>query len=199
MDQQVATHGSPTFASSYPPGYLYRAGSDGTSCSLVRRTVRACQVTPFAAKEIMSSMQERHSRSMGSDMHGLTFDEGAQFRPQRLVGDHVDRSTQQILQKELDAEVALGGGRALEGDQDVDVAVCPSRISNRRAEQSQPVDPVPVDPGSACCGQAGPAPQRGSFESPILGLDKRITGTAVTSMASIVALFTSFGRAADGP
>ena len=51
-------------------------------------------------------------------MNGLTFDEGPQLRPQRLVGDEIDRSPEQILQKELDPEVTIRRGGTIEGHQD---------------------------------------------------------------------------------
>ncbi len=42
-----------------------------------------------------------------SDMNSFNFDERSQLRTQLTVGDQVDRSTQQVLEEDLDAEEAL--------------------------------------------------------------------------------------------
>jgi hypothetical protein len=56
-------------------------------------------------------------------MHQVAFDEGPQLRTESPFGDQIDRGPLQVLEKELQAEVARGSGRAVELDQHIDIAV----------------------------------------------------------------------------
>ena len=78
VDQQVATHGTVLLISGYPSGYLSHPGS------------------AWAAWDVVIS-----------DMNSFRLDDRSQLRAQPTVGDQVDRSAQQILEEELDAEEAL--------------------------------------------------------------------------------------------
>lgn len=78
VDQQVATHGTLLLISGYPSGYLSHPGS------------------AWAAWDVVIS-----------DMNSFSLDDRSQLRTQPTVGDQVDRSAQQILEEELDAEEAL--------------------------------------------------------------------------------------------
>jgi hypothetical protein len=49
-----------------------------------------------------------------------------------MIGGHF-----RVLQVELHAEIALGGGRTIEGDQYIDVAVAGCRIAGGRADKRQ--------------------------------------------------------------
>lgn len=66
---------------------------------------RGAQASTFSPKAIMPSMQKRHSRTP-SDMHGLALDIGSQFSAQRLVCHEVHPSPEEVLEKELHAEIA---------------------------------------------------------------------------------------------
>jgi hypothetical protein len=78
LDPQVATHGTVLLTSGYPPGYLSHPGS------------------AWAAWDVVIS-----------DMNSFSLDDRSQLRTQPTVGDQVDRSAQQILEEELDAEEVL--------------------------------------------------------------------------------------------
>src|SRR3990172_3522239 len=92
----------------------------------------------FSAEAIMSSMKNRHSRETGSDINRLVFDEGTQFRAQCLFGNQIDRNTKQVFQVEHNAEIALRGRRAVESNQDVDVAGFTRNITRGGTEQGEP-------------------------------------------------------------
>src|SRR3954470_16807705 len=76
-------------------------------------------------------------------MHSLTLHVRTQFRTQRLVRHEVDRTSQQILEEELDAEVACRGGRSVERDEDVHVTAFSSCVAHDGAEYRQIGDTVP--------------------------------------------------------
>lgn len=78
VDQQVATHGTVLLISGYPPGYLSQPGS------------------AWAAWNVVTS-----------HINSFSLDDRSQLRTQPTVGDQVDRSAQQILEEELDAEETL--------------------------------------------------------------------------------------------
>lgn len=78
VDQQVATHETVLLLSGYPSGYLSHPGS------------------AWAAWDVVIS-----------DMNSFSLDDRSQPRTQPTVGDPVDRSAQQILEEELDAEETL--------------------------------------------------------------------------------------------
>lgn len=78
VDQQVAMHETVLLISGYPSGYLSHPGSD------------------WAAWDVVIS-----------DMNSFGLDDRSQLRTQPTVGDQVDRSAQQILEEELDAEEAV--------------------------------------------------------------------------------------------
>src|SRR3972149_1075093 len=96
----------------------------------------------FWAKPIMSPMKKRHSRGAGSDMNRLILDEWAQLRAQSLVGNQIDRDTKQIFQVEQNTEIALRGRRAVESDQNVDVAVAARSVTRGGTEQREPCHSV---------------------------------------------------------
>jgi hypothetical protein len=73
-------------------------------------------------------------------MHGLAFDVWAQLGAERLVRDEVDGASQQVLEIELQAEVAGGGGRPLEANEEVDVARLSGTITGHGTEQRQVLD-----------------------------------------------------------
>jgi hypothetical protein len=62
-------------------------------------------------------------------------DERAQFGAQCLVGHEVDGAAEEVFEVELDAEIALGRGWTVEGNEHVDVAIGSSLAPRSRAEQ----------------------------------------------------------------
>ena len=62
---------------------------------------------------------------MVSDMHCFLLDEWAQFGAQSFFRHQIDRTSEQIFEMELDAEVAFRSRRTVEGDQNIDIAVAP--------------------------------------------------------------------------
>jgi len=76
-------------------------------------------------------------RVMGSDIDPLLFYERTQFGTQGLFGHQVDRAAQQVFKIKLNAKVAAGRGRAIEGDQNINIAAAWRSIPCRRSEQRQ--------------------------------------------------------------
>ena len=56
-------------------------------------------------------------------MHGFLLDEWAQLGAQGLVRHEIDWHAEQVFEVELNAKVALGCGRTVECDQDIDIAI----------------------------------------------------------------------------
>lgn len=67
---------------------------------------------------------------------------GTKLRPQRLLGDKVNRTAEKVLEEELDAEIALGCGGAVEIHKYINIAPAAGRITDDRSEKSKPGDPV---------------------------------------------------------
>jgi hypothetical protein len=59
-------------------------------------------------------------------MDCIAFDERTQIRPQGLPRHEIDRYTQEVFEKELQAEVARRGGRAVELDEQAEAAGTPA-------------------------------------------------------------------------
>lgn len=49
---------------------------------------------------------------------------------QGFLGDEINRRTEEIFDVELNAEVALGCGRSIKGDENIDVAIAPSDVAD---------------------------------------------------------------------
>ena len=64
-------------------------------------------------------------------MDRVALDGGTQLGSQRLLGHQIDRATQQVFKIELEAEIARRVGRAIEGDQEVGIAVFARVLSSR--------------------------------------------------------------------
>ena len=56
-------------------------------------------------------------------MKGFAFDEWAQLVSERLVGDQINRSTEPILEIELDPKIPIRGRGSIKGHQQVNVAI----------------------------------------------------------------------------
>ncbi len=70
-------------------------------------------------------------------MHRLLFNEGTQLCAQGFLGNEIDRAAEEIFQEELHPEKALRGCRAVERDQDVDIAPRLRRIARGGAKQGK--------------------------------------------------------------
>lgn len=67
----------------------------------------------------------------------LALDVRTEFATQGLFRDQIDGAPEQVRQIGLDTEETLGGGRPIEGDQDIDVASWPRISASRGAKQGQ--------------------------------------------------------------
>lgn len=70
-------------------------------------------------------------------MNRVALDKGTQLRSQRSLGGQVDRASEQVFQVELNAKITCRTGQAVEGDQNVDIAVLTSMVARPGAEQRQ--------------------------------------------------------------
>jgi hypothetical protein len=75
-------------------------------------------------------------------MHGLLFNKWTQFGAQGLLGHKFHRAAEQVFEIELDTEMALRSCRAVECDQDVDVAIAARGVACGGAKQGKPRYPV---------------------------------------------------------
>ena len=88
-----------------------------------------------------------------SDTQRLPLDMRPELSSQRLLGDELNRTPQQVLEVEQDAEVALGRRRAVEPDEYIDVAVRNGSPTRNRAEQSEARDAVALGQNRLALGQ----------------------------------------------
>ena len=58
-----------------------------------------------------------------SDIDGFQFDERAEFWTQCFIRDEVDRTTQEILQEELNPEKSVRSCWPIEADENINIAV----------------------------------------------------------------------------